>query len=103
MTQKEAAEALGMSESGYRKIENGDRGLEAEMIRKAADLFGVEPSDIVRGLAQRTPQDGDIDHETLARLISTSRQRLGSITEAEAIDLVMALISAARRPRKPRA
>ncbi|WP_280141033.1 XRE family transcriptional regulator [Methylobacterium sp. UNC378MF] len=54
MTQEQAAAAFGMSKGGYIKIEDGDRGLKAERIAKAAEIFKVQPSEISDVLADIT-------------------------------------------------
>ena len=47
LTQEAAADAFGLSKSGYIKIEDGDRGLKADRIAKAAEIFGVPPADVL--------------------------------------------------------
>lgn len=47
MTQEQAAVAFGLSKGGYIKIEDGDRGLKADRIAKAAEVFKVQPADII--------------------------------------------------------
>jgi repressor LexA len=46
-TQEQAAEKLGLSKSGYVKLERGERGLKDEMIAKAARLYGVSNAEIL--------------------------------------------------------
>src|ERR1700722_19450223 len=48
MTMQQAADALGLTLSGYGKKERGDRGLKAEFIRRASEVFGVDPKAIMR-------------------------------------------------------
>lgn len=50
MTQEEAAEAMGMSAGGYRKLEYGERRLKAEQIAVAAKAFGVQESDVLASI-----------------------------------------------------
>ena len=54
MTQEQAAIAFGLSKGGYIKIEDGDRGLKAERIAKAAEIFKVQPADIMGELGGAT-------------------------------------------------
>lgn len=42
LTQEEAAEAFGLSKSGYVKIEGGERKLSSERMEKAAEVFGKD-------------------------------------------------------------
>jgi transcriptional regulator with XRE-family HTH domain len=98
MTLQQAADALGLSLSGYGKKERGARGLKGDFIRRACEVFGVEPEAIIRetkGLSFTQ----DIDPGKLATLIILARERLGSLPEAEAKQLILALISASRRPQ----
>ena len=99
-TQKVTAGALNMSVGGYRKIENGERKLAEEVILRACEFFGVSPNEIIGpdGIAG-LESAGDIDPATLADLVSKARLRLGSLPEIEARNLVLALISGARKPR----
>lgn len=46
-TQQDAAEAFGMSKGGYVKIEDGDRGLSLEHVRKACEIYGVGPTEVM--------------------------------------------------------
>lgn len=47
LTETEVGEKLGMSEAGYRKLERRERGLKADRIAKAAEIFGVTVSEIM--------------------------------------------------------
>ena len=47
MTLEQAAVAFGLSRGGYIKIEGGDRGLKAERIAKAAEVFKVDPREVM--------------------------------------------------------
>ena len=46
MTQEEFAALLGYSVSGYRKIENGSRGLKPHKAMKAAEILNCSLNDI---------------------------------------------------------
>jgi transcriptional regulator with XRE-family HTH domain len=46
-TLEDAAEAMGMSRSGYIKLERGERRLDETHIQKAASVHGVRPADIL--------------------------------------------------------
>jgi transcriptional regulator with XRE-family HTH domain len=96
LTQPQAAEALVMSFGGYVKIEQGCRGMNEEFIRKACALFGVGPEEIL--LEVNAGPQGEIDQEKLANFVAQAKDRLSSLSEVEAKNLVLALISASRRP-----
>ena len=98
MTMQQAADALGLTLSGYGKKERGSRGLKDDFIRRACEVFGVKPEAIMRETAG-TSFTQDIDPGKLATLVILARERLGSLPEAEARQLLLALISASRRPR----
>ena len=98
MTLQQAADALGLSISGLGKIERGARGLKGDLIRRASEVYGVKPEAIIRETAGVSFAQG-IDPHKLATLIILSRERLGSLPEAEAKQLILALISASRKPR----
>lgn len=102
MTQEQAAEAIGISVGGYIKKEQGSRGMNEDFIRKACEVFGVKPEEIL--LEINVPQgqafgpQGEIDQEKLASFVAQAKDRLSSLSELEAKNLVLALISASRRP-----
>jgi transcriptional regulator with XRE-family HTH domain len=98
MTMQQAADALGLSLSGYGKKERGSRGLKNDFIRRACEVFGVTPQAIMRETAGVSFSQ-DIDPHKLATLIILARERLGSLPEEEAKQLILALISASRRPQ----
>lgn len=60
LRQVEMAERLGMSVSQYSKIEIGQRGLNAEAMRKFCELFGVSSDWVLyeRGAGPRQPRMG---------------------------------------------
>lgn len=47
LTQEQAADAMGMSLGGYRKLEYGERRLKAEQITAAARAFNVSEADVL--------------------------------------------------------
>ena len=100
MSLEQAANALGLSKGGYTKIERGERGLSAELIRRACELFGV-PADELLGNSGGVSLGQEIDPTKLAELISLARERLGVLPQDEAKALILALISASRRPPVP--
>ena len=100
MTMQQAADALGLTLSGYGKKERGARGLKDDFIRRACEVFGVKPEAIIRETAGVSFTQ-DIDPSKLATLIILARERLGSLPEEEAKQLILALISASRRPQGP--
>lgn len=100
MTLAQAGAALGLSESGYKKKERGERELDTEFIRRACELFGVSADEII-GEAGGAAFVQDIDPVRLTELIALSRERVGTLPLDEAKQLIQALISAARRPRGP--
>ena len=100
MNIEQAATALGISRSGYVKIERSERRLTAELIRRACELFGVSAEELI-GEAGGVALNEQIDPNKLASLITLARERLGSLPEIEAKNLILALISASRRPPDP--
>lgn len=42
------AEQMGMSENGYAKIERGETNLSVKRLQQIADIFGVEPADLLK-------------------------------------------------------
>ena len=97
MSLDEAAAALGLSKSGYVKIERGERRLTADLLRRACELFGVSPEGLI-GEGGGVALNEQIDPAKLMRMIIEARERLGVIPEIEAKNLILALISASRRP-----
>ena len=98
MTMQQAADALGLTLSGYGKKERGARGLKDDFIRRACEVFGVRPEAIIRDAAGASFTQ-DIDPGKLATLVILARERLGTLPEGEARQLLLALISASRRPQ----
>jgi transcriptional regulator with XRE-family HTH domain len=102
MTQEQAAAALGLSTGGYIKKEQGSRKLNEEFIRKACAVFGVKPEEILLEInlpqAQSFGPQGEIDPEKLSSFVAQAKDRLSSLSELEAKNLVLALISASRKP-----
>jgi transcriptional regulator with XRE-family HTH domain len=101
LTQEKAAEALGLTKGGYIKKEQGSRGMGDDFIRKACAVFGVKPQEILVEIdvpAANPWGQGQIDPEKLASFVAQAKDRLASLTEIEAKNLVLALISAARTP-----
>lgn len=96
MSLDQAANALGLSKGGYTKIERGERGLSAELIRRACELFGVSAEEIL-GDSGGAVLGQEIDPTKLADLITLARERLGILPADEAKVLVRALISASRK------
>jgi transcriptional regulator with XRE-family HTH domain len=98
MSLDQAASALGLTKSGYTKIERGERGLKSDFIRRACEVFGASPEAVIGDLGADGMFIQEIDQEKLATLILLAKERLGSLPEAEARNLILALISASRRP-----
>ena len=46
MTQPEVADALGIDARTYRKYENGESNMNADMLQKSAKVLGVSSDDI---------------------------------------------------------
>lgn len=101
MTQEAAAARLGLSVGGYIKKEKGERKLSDEFIRKACETFGVSPDDILGQISLAENVEGaalpPIDPELLASFVAQAKDRIASLSEIEARNLVLALISAARK------
>lgn len=100
MNLDEAARRLGLSKSGYTKKERSERRLSDDFIRRACELFGVSAEDII-GETGGIAFTQDIDPNKLAALVMLARERLGALPEIEAKNLILALISASRRPLGP--
>jgi transcriptional regulator with XRE-family HTH domain len=102
LTQEKAAEALGLTKGGYIKKEQGSRGMGDDFIRKACEVFRVKPEEILveMNILSANPwgPQGQIDPEKLASFVAQAKDRLASLTELEAKNLVLALISASRTP-----
>lgn len=102
MTQEQAAAALGISTGGYIKKEQGKRKLNEDFIRKACEVFGVRPEAIIEEISsiQALGQGAlrPIDPEKLASFVAQAKDRIASLSEIEARNLVLALISASRMP-----
>ena len=99
LTQTQAGELLGYSLEGYSKIERGSRKMSADFIRRAAEAFGCNPEDIIDSISEAESLGLDaIDPEKLASFVAAAKERIASLSEIEAKNLVLALISAARRP-----
>lgn len=104
-TQTKAAEALGMPASTYIKKEQGVRGLSGEFIKRVCDVFGVEPADVLAELSSGEEAVesilSGIDEEKLASFVVQAKGLIASMTDIEAKNLVLSLISAARKPLDP--
>lgn len=102
LTQEQAALALGLSPGGYIKKEQGSRKLNEEFIRKACEVFGVRPEEIINEInLDRLPGQAEllpIDPEKLSSFVAQAKDRIASLSEIEAKNLVLALISASRMP-----
>lgn len=100
LTQEEAAERLGYSLEGYAKKERGTRKLSDEFIKSACDAFGVSADEILGELIGESEVGNlpPIDQDMLASFVAQAKDRLASLTEIEAKNLVLSLISAARKP-----
>ena len=101
MSLEEAANALGLSKSGYRKKERSERGLSHDFIRRACELFGVSPEEII-GEIGGVPFTQEIDPIKLEELVALARARLGALPLDEAKALIRSLISASRTPQSSR-
>ena len=95
MSVAEAAQALGLSTSGYSKIERGERRLSGDFIRRAQEVFGVSSEKVID--AAGAGFDQEIDPNLLAEMIALTRERLGGLPKGEAKKMILDLISAARR------
>lgn len=102
MTQEQAAAALGLSPGGYIKKEQGSRKLNDDFIRKACEVFGVRPEAIMEEISsiQAMGQEAlrPIDPDKLSSFVAQAKDRIASLSEIEAKNLVLALISASRMP-----
>jgi transcriptional regulator with XRE-family HTH domain len=97
MSQQQAADALGVHISTYRKKESGERAMNEDFIKKACELFSVTPDQLVAEISASLSEAGEIDFEKLTTNLIRARQQLGAIPEEAAREVIVALISASRR------
>ena len=57
MSLDQAADAFALTKSGYTKKERNERGLTSDFIRKACEIFGVSPEDIMGTPGRYISQD----------------------------------------------
>ena len=81
MSQRELAEAAGLTPASVSRYVNGEREPRAPTIAALADALGVKPSDIIG-----TPDEQELD--TAIRLVTRNADRL---TEAQRAVLTAAL------------
>lgn len=81
MSQRELAEAAGLTPASVSRYVNGEREPRALTIAALADALGVKPSDIIG-----TTDEQELD--TAIRLIS---RNAGRLTEAQRAELIAAL------------
>lgn len=94
LTQLEAAEAMGMSKSGYVKLERADRGLKQDHLRRAAIAFGCEPGEIIAGESALSPLNAVEMSERTLTLVETFLQQVGhSESDLAAMRKVIRLVS----------
>ena len=102
MTQTQAAKAMGKSYGGYVKIEQGDRRMDQEFLRRACAVFSANPEDVLLEInapqGQSFAPQGEIDQEKLEDLVAKARNLLSSLPERDATQLLLSLISASRKP-----
>lgn len=101
MTQQEAANALGETKSNYSKREQGKRGMSADFINKACEIFGVTPDEILSELREDSDHASgqliEIDQDALAKLIVPLKEHIAALTPEKARELLLALFQAARK------
>ena len=102
MTQDQAALAIGIAKTTYQKKEQGQRGMNADFLNKACEIFGVKPEEILSEInSPSDPSSGplvEIDKDRLASLIELSRAYIASLPSDGAKQLLLSLIEAARKP-----
>jgi len=81
MSQRELAEAAGLTPASVSRYVNGEREPRAPTIAALADVLGVSPSDIIG-----TPDEQELD--TAIRLVARNADRL---SEAQRAVLIAAL------------
>jgi len=91
---------MGYSLEGYAKKERGTRKLSDDFIRKACAAFGVNADEILGELIEESlvASVAQIDPEKLASFVSQAKDRIATLSAEEAKELVLSLISAARKP-----
>jgi transcriptional regulator with XRE-family HTH domain len=89
MTVAKAAQVLGLSPSGLVKLERGERRLTDEYLRRASAAFNAPIESVMGSGAMPQLEQAPEDPEKLASLIALARERLGSLPEAEARNLLL--------------
>lgn len=56
ITQREAAEQLGITQLHYGRLERGERRASIEQVDKIAQMLGVSPYDLLNGCFERLPK-----------------------------------------------
>jgi transcriptional regulator with XRE-family HTH domain len=111
MTQQQAADAFGLTQGGYVKIERGSRRLTQAYIEKACEVFGADVRDVLTGMERgESPASAALSETTagarpsrinparLARLLRAAQDKLDSLPQDEARVLIEAIVEAARKP-----
>lgn len=84
LTQGQVAEGIGYERSYYSRIENGHRPYDQDILEKLAELYGVEPRDLI-GRDPATPDDlwtiaRSLPADELVRLSAMARALAGLAT-----------------------
>lgn len=78
-SQEEAAAALSTTRNQYVKLENGARRLSDKWIERAAEAYGVDPGDIVRGERMLVPLAGYVSAGSAMTLFGEAQGQLGEV------------------------
>lgn len=83
-THDQAAEAMGMSRSGFIKLERGERRLTLDYISRAAKAFDVRPADVIDqdiddGLSELIELWSKMGEDEKGQLLNTARIFSGRI------------------------
>ncbi len=70
LTQENMAEKLALSTNGYAKMERGETGIQVERLVQIANIFGVEPSDLIalneKNVIYYTAGENNTNHDGFA-------------------------------------
>jgi transcriptional regulator with XRE-family HTH domain len=78
-SQEDAATALGTTRNQYVKLENGARRLSDKWIERAADAYGIDAGEIVRGKPNLVPIAGYVGAGSEMTLFSEGQGNLGEV------------------------
>lgn len=82
-SQEDAAAALGTTRNQYVKLEGGTRRLSDKWIERAADAYGIDAGEVVRGMRPLVPIVGYVGAGSATTLYGEGQGNLGEIVGPE--------------------